>query len=83
MKNPDWWTDKVFLVLVLSGFLLICNGGFLYIYIVWGLYLASGWKVVKNHPSDSNTSEFAGQLVLGVIVCLVATIITIAAHIRY
>lgn len=83
MKTPGWWTNKVFLVLAISAFLVICNGGYLYNYVVWGFYLASGWKVVKAHPSEENKSEFAGQVLLGIVVCVVGTIIAIAAMLKY
>lgn len=83
MKNPGWWSEWKILVLPLSAFLLICKGGFLYIYLVWSVYLANGWKVVKVNPTDKNTTEFVNQLILGIVVCVAATIITICAHIKY
>ena len=74
----SWWTEWFIPLLVASGFLLICKGGFMYTILLWGLYLLIGYKTVRdfNYKSDVY-DEWLGQLVLGIIVNVVITIINI------
>ena len=83
MRDSGWWTDGVIVVLAISAFLLICKGGFLYTYVVWGLYLAKGWSVVKKYTEGKVRDEFAGQVLLGIIVCVISTVIQSAAMFKY
>jgi 4-hydroxybenzoate polyprenyltransferase len=69
--------------LLISAFLTICKGGFLYSYAVWGLYLAIRWKNVKENPSESNTDAFAQQILVGIVVCIVITIFQLVAIFTY
>ena len=79
MRDSGWWTDGVIIVLAISAFLLICKNGLLYTYVVWGLYLAKGWSVVKKYKEGKVRDEFAGQVLLGIIVCIISTVIQIAS----
>ncbi|MBQ7916375.1 MAG: hypothetical protein IJ315_06265 [Firmicutes bacterium] len=83
MKSPVEWGNNVFIVLIASVFLAICKGGFFAIYIVWGIYLADGWKALKRYPSDAGENIFIGRVVLGIIVCVLVTIISIVVAFSY
>ena len=79
MRDSGWWTDGVIIVLAISAFLLICKNGLLYTYVVWGLYLAKGWSVVKKYKEGKVRDEFTGQVILGIIVCLFSTVFIISS----
>ena len=74
-----WWSEWIFALIPASVFLIICKGGFFYSLILWIIFLANGWKTVKQIPSDENVGEWVKYLIIGIIVLVITAGIQIAA----
>ena len=73
----SWWSEWFIPLLIASGVLLIFKGGVALIILLWILYLANGAKTVKAIPSKENEEELAAHTVIGVVVCIIAVVLTI------
>lgn len=56
---------------------MIFKGGIALIILLWVLYLANGGKTVKAIPSEENKQELANHTIIGIIVVVVALVLTI------
>ena len=74
----SWWSEWFVPLLIASGVLLIFKGGIAVIILLWILYIGNGAKTVKAIPSKENEQELATHTAVGVVVCIIALVITIA-----
>ena len=77
----NWWSEWFIPLLIASGVLLIFKVGVAVTILLWIVYIGNGVKTVNAIPSEENNKELATHIVIGIIVCVLSLVITIAAHI--
>lgn len=74
-----WYTDWFVGLLIVSGFCLICKGGWLATVALWILYLSKGWKDIHQYPSQENYDKFKKHFNIGIVVVFATIIFQISA----
>ena len=80
----EWWTDWFVPLLIVSGVLLIFNGGWVMTLFLWILYLGNGIKQVEavkkfSHSNEENEQQLNNHIIIGVIVVIATGIFKLIA----
>ena len=72
-----WWSDWFIPLLLVTGFLMICNGGWMGIIFLWILYLGNGIKSEEEYPTTENENQVNTHCIVGLIIIIITIIVNL------